>query len=173
MSNYFKNIGIEELAGLLGIIIASIALGWNILNEIRKTPRAKVNAMIASIIMPGSPAQDKNDYFSIVITNIGTRPIKINGIAFYSWKWWWPPFKKSHYIILVKQLPGYLKDSEEHIENIPYTSKKFQELLDKDIQVLYAYDSAGRIHKISRLRMIKFKKEIKRYIKRKASSKTS
>jgi hypothetical protein len=47
MSASVKNIPFEGLIGLLGVIIASISLGWNILNEIRKAPQAKVYAMIA------------------------------------------------------------------------------------------------------------------------------
>ncbi len=72
---------ISDWAAIVGLVLASISLGWNILNEIRKAPRAKVHAMIAGIIQPGSRIHDDKDYLSISIANVGSRPIRINGVG--------------------------------------------------------------------------------------------
>lgn len=150
--------------GLAGVILASISLGWNILNEIRKTPRAIVRAMVAKIIQPGSPHQDERDYLSITVSNVGSRPLKINGIAYSAYKWWWHPFKRKHFVIIPRQHLPYLKDGEEYNESFPYTPQQFKELLDHNIQTLYAYDSAGRNHYMSRLRFIYFRNHVKKHV---------
>ena len=162
-----NNISLSGLIGLLGVIIASISLGWNILNEIRKTPKAKVHAMVAKIIQRDSYQHDDKDYLSITISNIGARPMRINGIGYDGYKWWWHPFKRNHFMIIARQVPTYLKDGEEHSEHFEYAPRQFKELLEHNIQTLYAYDSAGRIHRMSRLKFLDFKKHVKRHVKNK------
>ena len=171
MDKYFQNITLTDITALGGLIIASITLGWNILNEIRKVPRARVYAMIAKIVQPGIPQQDNECYFSITIANIGSRPIRINGIGYDGYKWWWHPFKRKKFIIVPKHLPIYLKDGEEHIEYFPYTPVQFKKLLDDNIQTIYVYDSAGRIHRMSRWKFIQFRRALKRHVREKMKNK--
>ena len=165
MKEYLQQIRLQDLIALLGLIIASIALGWNILNEIRKTPRARVTAMVAKLVQKGNPRSGKDDYLAITIANTGERPMQISGIGCDGYKWWWHPFKKQSGVITPQQLPIYLKDGESHIEYFVYTPKQFKEFLDNNINSLYAWDSAGRHHRLSRFNMLKFKRTIRRYLK--------
>jgi hypothetical protein len=167
MLNYLKNIPLEGFIGLLGVIIASISLGWNMLNEIRKTPRAKVHAMVAKIVERGSSQHYDKDYLSVTISNISARPMRINGIGYDGYKWWWHPFRRKHFIVIARQIPAYLKDGEEHIEYFEYSPPQFKKLLDHNIQTIYAYDSAGRVHHMPRFKFIDFKNHVKRHVKEK------
>ena len=157
---------INDWASIIGLVLASVSLGWNILNEIRKAPKAKVHAMIAGIIQPGSRIHDDKDYLSISIANIGSRPIRINGVGFTGYKWWWHPFKKKHFVIIPKQVPIYLKDGEEHTEIFEYTLKDFTYLLSNNIQNISVHDSGGRIHYMPRLKFLNFKKSVRKHVKK-------
>jgi len=165
MLTYIKNIPVEGLVGLLGVIIASISLGWNILNEIRRAPRAHVHAMIANIFQVGNPQYDGKDYLSISVSNVGIRPIRINGIAYDGYKWWFWPWKIKHFMVVPRKLPIYLKDSEEHTEYFEYIPQQFKGLLDHNIQTIYVYDSAGRFHRMPRLKFLDFKRHVARHVK--------
>lgn len=164
MKPHITNVSLQELIAFGGLVIASISLGWNILNELRKQPRAKVTAMIAQIFQQGNPRSGKDDYFWINIANVGMRPIKIKSIGYTGYKWWWHPFKKVHAVILPKQLPIYLKEGEEHSEYYEYKAADFKKLLDGHIQKLYAVDAGGNIYAMSRWRLIKFRNEIKKHV---------
>ena len=158
------NLPIENWISLLGLIIACIALGWNILNEIRKTPRLRVTVMIAKIVQQGNPDINKDDYFSLSISNVGQRPVMVKGIGYVGYKWWWHPFKKQNFVILPKALPAYLKDGEIHDEMYAYKKNNFQDLIKNNMQRIMAYDSTGKNHFVSRIAMIKFRNEIKKHL---------
>lgn len=162
-----NNLTIGNIIAVLGLVIASISLGWNILNELRKTPRAKVYLMIAKFVQQGNPVSLKDDIFLITISNIGERPILIKGIASYGYKWWWHPFKKITHIIVPRKLPIYLKDGEDHYEQFIYTPEQFKELLDNCLQRICVWDSMGQYHWASRKDMFHFKKQIRNLLKRK------
>jgi len=164
MKEFFQNITLENLVAISGLAIACISIGWNILNEIRKTPRARVHVMIAKLFQQDNPRIGEDDYFSITISNIGSRPLKIINIGYWGYKWW-RLFKRSEFVIMPRNLPAYLKDGEEHNEMFVYTSGQFKELLDNNVQHIFAVDSAGRKHKVSRLRMLRFKKDLRKYVK--------
>lgn len=104
MDKLFQNITLANLIAISGLIIACISLGWNILNELRRTPRARVHVMIAKIFQQDNPRIGENDYLSITISNIGSRPLKITNIGYWSYKWW-QLFKRSQFIIIPRNLP--------------------------------------------------------------------
>jgi len=166
MIDFLKNIGLEKLVALVGLIIASISLGWNILNEIRKQPRARITVMVAKLIQTGNPISEKDNYFHITISNLGTRPILIKGIASLNYKWWWPPFKKQWYIIVPEKLPIYLKDGEDHYESFPYNLMQFKELLDRHIQRIVVWDSGGCYHWVSRRQMREFRRNVRKLLRK-------
>jgi len=126
----FQSITLSDLIALLALILASISFGWNVLNEIRNKPRAEVSVMIANMIQPGSGVKDKNDYLAISMVNIGKRPIKIKGIGYKAYKWWSLPKKFRQYVILPKQLPIILNESEDHTEMFPYKKEDFKKFSD-------------------------------------------
>lgn len=161
---YLKNLTVTDITALGGLVIASISLGWNILNEIRKIPKAKVSAMVALMVQQGNLHSGKDTYFSVTITNTGSRPIRINGIAYDGYKWWWHPFKKKRFIIIPRGLPKTLNDGEEHTEMFVYKPEEFEELLKNNINRLYAWDSSGRQHSMSMLAMIKLKNDICKHL---------
>jgi len=164
MDKLFQNITLANLIAISGLIIACISLGWNILNELRRTPRARVHVMIAKIFQQDNPRIGEGDYLSITISNIGSRPLKITNIGYWGYKWW-QLFKRSQFIIIPRNLPVYIKDGEEHNEMFAYTPDQFKELLDNNIQCIFALDSSGRMHKISRLKMLGFKKDLRKYVR--------
>ena len=157
---------VTDLIAIGGLTIASISLGWNILNEIRSVPRAKVSVMIAKFFQQGNPRSGKDDYFNITISNIGKRPVLVKGVTYVGYKWWWHPFKKNYYVIIPRKLPIYLKDGEDHNESFAYTRKQFKELLDTNIQGIAAWDSIGQYHWVSREKLWKFRKRIGDFVKR-------
>ena len=158
--NRFQEITLSDLIALLALILASVSFGWNVLNEIRNKPRAEISVMIANMIQVGSNVVDKNDYLAITITNIGKRPIKIKGIGYKGYKWWFLPKRFKQYIILPKKLPIILQESEDHMESFPYKPNDFKELLDHNFQELFCYDSVGGNHYLPRKKVRKFRKEI-------------
>jgi hypothetical protein len=161
---FFRNISLSDFIAIGGLLIASISLGWNILNEIRKHPKADVSCMIANTI-----PNDGKDYFNITITNISKRPIQILGVGFIGYKWWWHPFKKKQFIFKPQNLPKYLSDGERVHEMYPYTTENFKNLIDNNIQKIFVYDSVGRNHYVSRKNLIAFRKHIKSFTKKKES----
>ncbi len=168
---FLKNITTTDLIALGGLIIASISLGWNMLNEIRKTPRAKVTAMVAEMVQQVNPESGKHTYLDITITNIGSRPLRINGVGYDGYKWWWLPHKIAHFMIVPRALPKTLNDGEQHTEFEIYKPEQFQELLDNNINRLYAWDTSGRKHSMSRLRMLRLKEDIHKHLKDEATKK--
>lgn len=161
-----KNISLSDLIALLALILAALSFGWNVLNAIQDYPRANIRVMIASLLQPGTGIKDDNTYFSVTITNIGRRPIKINGIAYVGYKWWWIPRQFKRFILLPKQLPIILKESEEHVELYPYKPEDFKKFLDTNIQSIFIYDSIGRYHRLPRRDISKFRKEIEAHLER-------
>ncbi|MDD4900181.1 MAG: hypothetical protein PHG68_06335 [Candidatus Omnitrophica bacterium] len=166
MKESLLQITLKDIIALGGLIIACITLGWNILNEIRKIPKAKVTVMLAKHL-PTVVNRNDQTYFHITISNVGTRPIMIKGIAGVAYQWWWPPFKKQWYIILPQKLPIYLKDGEDHYESFPYTAIQFKELLNNHIQRIAIWDSIGRYHYISGGQMRKLRRDIRNFLNKK------
>jgi hypothetical protein len=164
MREYLQQITLTDIIALGGLIIACVTLGWNILNEIRKTPKARVTAMVAKFFQQGNPRSGKDTLFSITVANIGSRPIRINNIGYVGYKWWWHPFKRQWYVIIPKQIPIYLKDGEQHSEDYVYLPEQFKEFLDHNINGLCVYDSAGRNHWMSRWRMLRLKRDIRKHL---------
>jgi hypothetical protein len=122
MKDILQNITVENLIAISGLVIACISLGWNILNEIRRTPKARVHVMIANIFQQDNPRSGEDDFLSITITNIGSRPLRIINIGYWGYNWW-QLFKRSQFIIIPRGLPVYLKDGEEHNELFVYIPK--------------------------------------------------
>lgn len=148
----------RDLVAFGGLIIACISLGWNILNEIRNRPKAELHCMIANTI-----PYDGKDYLNITVTNTGKRPIKIKGVAYVGYKWWWPPWKKRQFVIMPRNIPCYLKEGEDVNENFIYTKDDFKKLLKDNIKAIYAFDTVGGKHFMPWKKFIEFNQHVKRF----------
>jgi hypothetical protein len=124
---------LTQLLALLGTILSTVALTWNILRDIKDRARLKLVAMIGKIY----PDHTDRPYFFITMTNIGRRPIMVKGWGCYFRKH--PSDNMSAKMMIAKGLPRMLKEGEYHIE---YT-EDFS-ILESNVIEIHVWDSRDR-----------------------------
>jgi hypothetical protein len=70
----------DDVLSVISLTISGIALGYPFLKDFWEKPKLKVRAHIAKIYIPGRGEQP--EVFSVAITNIGGKPLVIDGHAF-------------------------------------------------------------------------------------------
>ncbi len=121
-----------------GAILSTIALMWNLIRDSRDRGRLKIDAMIGKMY----PDHTDRDYLVVTLTNVGKRPLLVKG---------WGAMKRKRacqprgLLITPRGLPRMLRESEYHIEY----SHDF-DILDEDIERIYAWDSSGKEWALSR-----------------------
>jgi hypothetical protein len=126
----------NDLAAWWGAIVATIALVWNILRELRSKGHLKVQAMYhVENMTPYSP-----HVLTVRVTNIGSKPVLIQGIAIQRKKGSVP----SHHFFPC-QIPKMLASGEFFVQVLDRTG-----WLPHAAEELYAWDSSGRHWRMAR-----------------------
>ena len=126
----FSDVWRSDVAAWWGAVVATIALGWNILREIRSKGHLKVQAMyqadnIGSQLPP---------VLTVRVTNVGSKPVLVQGIAIQRKKGSTP----SHHFFPC-QIPKMLARGEFFLQVVDRTG-----WLPLATEKLYAWDSSGR-----------------------------
>lgn len=110
----------SDYAAWWGAAIASVALGWNIVTQIRSGPRIDLFVTPGMIMMPPSPLTKDRSFVRFTATNSGTAPLTITSICGIHTKRSLPVFKGkiTHFVLqtekhLSQDLPKLLSPGEE------------------------------------------------------------
>jgi hypothetical protein len=68
------------IIAFFSLVVAGIALGWNIYRDCVERGKLKVTAYVADVFIPGSGQQP--EVISVRVTNTGKKPIVIDGHSF-------------------------------------------------------------------------------------------
>jgi hypothetical protein len=143
-----SDLGRSDVAAWWGAIAATIALGWNILRDVSRG-RLKVEGMYEVGNLESLPPVLK-----VRVTNVGSKPILVQGIAIQLKKGSAP----SHHFFPC-QIPQMLGEG-----------KFFWQVLDRtgwlptDTEKLYAWDSSGRQWCMARKEFCRLLKKHRRLI---------
>jgi hypothetical protein len=120
----------SDFAAWWGAIIATIALAWHILRDLRSKGYLKVQAMYQAenIWSRSAPV------LTVRVTNVGSKPVLVQGIAIQRKKGAVP----SHYFFPC-QIPKMLARGEFFLQILDRTG-----WLPHATEKLYAWDSSGR-----------------------------
>ena len=135
ISAWLENLAASHLSGSdvaawWGAIVATVALGWNVLRAVRSKGRLKVEAMFQMDRMdPLLPPQ-----FAVRVTNVRSKPILVQGIAIQRKKGSAPG-----YFFFPCQIPKMLARGESFSQVIDRRG-----WLPTATKRLYAWDSTGR-----------------------------
>src|SRR5688500_4104406 len=66
---------------LLSFCLASFALGWNIYRDVVLKARVRVQLAVVSLVEPGVPRKEHDQYVKLGITNHGPGKVRITGIV--------------------------------------------------------------------------------------------
>ncbi len=125
-----SDVSSSDVAAWWGAIVATIALGWHILRDVRSKGRLKVEAIfqVSSNEPPLLPE------LTVQVTNVGSKPILVQGIAIERKKGSTPGYR-----FFPCQIPKVLARGEF-----------FLQVLDRNgwlpvaAERLYAWDSSGK-----------------------------
>jgi len=115
-----------------GAIVATIALTWNMLRHRGDRGILKVTGMIGKMY----PDHTDRTYLFITITNVGRRPVLVQGIYGMRDKSVGP---KRGVFIKAERLPVMLKEGEFFCHPCHGL-----DMLDEHLETIYAQDSTGR-----------------------------
>jgi len=126
----FSNVSGSDVAAWWGAVVATVALGWNVLRAVRSKGRLKLEATFQADDMdPQSPP-----VFAIQVTNVGSKPILVQGIAIERKKGSAPG-----HLFFPCQIPKMLARGHYFLQTLDRTG-----WLPTAIKKLYAWDSTGR-----------------------------
>ncbi len=70
----------DDILNVISLTMATVALGYPFLKDLWEKPKLKIRAYIAKVYIPGRGEQP--EVFSVAITNIGGKPLVVDGHAF-------------------------------------------------------------------------------------------
>jgi hypothetical protein len=86
----------------LSLILASLALGWNIYRDVILKARVTVRFSIVSIMTnEATHLQKTAELLNIKVVNRGPGPVTIHGIAGRMSPWWRRPFRRPEYFVIL------------------------------------------------------------------------
>jgi len=143
MSNLMKYDTISIWLATGGIILSSVAIGWNIFRDLINKGKLRVVCFIGYV----TADPDTRDKLIYNITNIGKKPIiadKVMG-AYKKEKFSFKRWQKScsTFFINPRYIPKKLEPGE-HVAEWTYIDQKFKL---ENIKHLFVIDTVGRIYK--------------------------
>ena len=137
------------------ILIATLALGWNIYRDVYSKARVKVWASRSMILMVGR--QPLGPFLSIDVTNMGPGIVVIEMIVFRNERPWFKPFDRSGGVIahdwenpLSSKLPRKLEVGERLDLLLGWSDADENYVLKHPVAALGVRDSFGRRHWVPR-----------------------
>jgi hypothetical protein len=147
MVNGESEMTLTQVLAMWGAILSSVITILNIARWVQDRYRLKVEGMIGKFhgigTLPAKPP--KGTQFLITVTNIGRRPIMVQGIGFVI-------SKNDQGALVAVGLPKMLKEGEYHME----WTDDF-EMLSEKVKNIFAWDSAGRKWKMGRRNLRRLK----------------
>jgi hypothetical protein len=136
---------------LLAVVIAGLALGWNIYRDVVLRARVQVSFGVARVVQAGRPLSASPQFIKISATNHGPGPVKIEMIAGRYAPLWRRLFRRTHYFVIIsdftnpmnKPLPHRLDIGERLDLFLPHDH---QSILGTNATDIGVNDSFGRSH---------------------------
>jgi hypothetical protein len=155
---------LTPLLAIWGAFLSSVALGWNLFRDLTERPKAKVEAKVRRLVTPlggqwysisptlNVEGASRQLFIVMTVVNVRRRAIR--------WVGWGSVYKKPEggkngCIYIPRGLPKTLSEADMHGE---YTELEADSLSD-NVRRLQAWDSTGRVWKISWLRMQTLRRE--------------
>ena len=123
------HLSVSEWVAWWGAIIATVALVWNIMRDVRRRGRLKLEAMYG-VYLSGRLQQPSK--LTMRITNIGTEPIVAQGIGA-------DRGEDAHDLFTCTSIPRRLEPGEFTVEIFQSGTE-----LSRDTRKLYVWDSKGK-----------------------------
>ena len=135
----------------LSLVLASVALGWNIYRDIILKARVRVSFSVVRILTPGQKVKDGVQFVRISATNHGPGPVTIDMISGQTSPLWRRLLRRpQHFVILPDytnplnpKLPQRLGVGDSMSLYLPYDASC---LLKDPITHIGVSDSFGRLH---------------------------
>lgn len=128
-----------------GAVTATFAVGWNLVRDLKDSGKLRVDAMVGKMLGDTS----KRWYLTITVTNVGRRPILLQGLFIFKRQRWLDDFwtyrvakyrvRKPYALLPLKQGPKMLTEGEFHTELLEDFS-----FVDGELAGIGAIDSGGR-----------------------------
>jgi hypothetical protein len=136
---------------LVSLIVAGVALGWNIYRDVILKARVRVHFAVIGIVTPGQPSTDPDRRLRIGVTNHGPGAVKIEMIHGQEAPLWRRLLRRpQHFVILNDhtnplnpRLPHRLEVGDTLTLLLPYNQDCFLKGAATNIGVS---DSFGRLH---------------------------
>jgi len=139
------------LLAILGVCLSALAITWNILRDINDKGKLQSKVMIGRLY----PDHTDKKYLVITITNIGRRPLLVQGWGGEEKKK--AKGKKRYIYIIPYGLPRMLKEGESWVERTEDLS-----ILSSNLKRICVWDSTGKYLNVRRKdmrRLIESKKK--------------
>ncbi len=130
---------ITNFLSVWGAVAATIAIMWNVYNSLQDKGKIKVEAMIGKLVPDGT----KKNYFVVILTNIGKRPILVKSITVEKKT---SKEDQRRLFLITEGLPRMLKESEFHTELF----HDIDSIVTPNMKMIYAEDSRNKKYKISK-----------------------
>lgn len=162
---------LTPLLAIWGAFLSSIALGWNLYRDLSDRPKVKVEAKVRRIVVaPGGqwyasapnldlPGASQQLFIVMSVVNVRRRPVR--------WQGWGGVYRKpvngkTSFIVIPRGLPKTLNEGDTFGEYTDLQASGYP--ADDTVKRLQAWDSTGRVWKISWLQMKKLRKEVREAI---------
>lgn len=143
---------ISTIVSIVALVVAALALGWNIYRDVVLRARVKVRLAVVQIISGSEGvAASGPSYIRLLVTNLGPGPVQIDGIAGMIAPWWRRLFRGRQYFVVLQdhtnplstQLPRRLQVGENATVLLPHEQRSF---LNGAVTHFGVSDSFGRAH---------------------------
>jgi hypothetical protein len=140
----------------LSLLVAGIALGWNIFRDVIDRPKLSLNLFVAEV-WDNAMKNRQPDVVSVAVTNVGKRPIVMHGFCFVLQNGNKLAFQNVEDMWRSKKLEPY----DRFGGTLP--NLNLQSLIEKadDLKSFVVYDTSGQEWKVSRKIFNDFKKQLK------------
>jgi hypothetical protein len=139
----------------LSLLVAGIALGWNIFRDVIDRPKLALNLFVADV-WDNNMKNKQPKVVSVAVTNVGKRPIVIHGFCFVLHNGNKLAFQNVEDMWSSKKLEPYDRFSS----TLPNAA--LQSLIERsgDLRSFVVYDTSGRKWKLPRKTFNEFKQQL-------------
>jgi hypothetical protein len=136
---------------LLSLLLASIALGWNVHRDVILKARVRVSFAVVRVMSVSQAVGQGKQYLRISTTNHGPGPVKIDIISGQNTQLWRMLLRRPQFFVILvdhtnplnPRLPQRLEVGDTHTLLLPYDQNCF---LSGDATHIGVADSFGRNH---------------------------